>query len=124
MNDRPFHFTSTRQFQLWRYTVSHSQLLLRSNKGDDYSTRLEVLFKGVDWMSLPTILDGLEIGECGPDSLPTIKETCFVPNASHHRCFQVSTSVERGFVVASSVFVAEDDGDYSTPSTLYVDGIR
>jgi len=42
-----------REFQLWRYGVSHSQLLLMSHKSDTQATRLMLLFKGVEEISLP-----------------------------------------------------------------------
>jgi hypothetical protein len=50
---------SDRRFQTWLYTASHSQLLLRSNPPAEGEERIEVLFKGVPWMDLPTRLDGL-----------------------------------------------------------------
>jgi hypothetical protein len=34
-----------RKFQIWLYSVSHGQLLLRSNRSDEFRTRVDVLFK-------------------------------------------------------------------------------
>ena len=41
-------FSSDRRFQLWSYRVSHSQLLLRSVRDAEHTSRIDVLFKGVD----------------------------------------------------------------------------
>jgi len=38
-------FESERFFQLWRMTVSHGRVLLRSTKADGIATRIDVLFK-------------------------------------------------------------------------------
>jgi len=51
-------------FELWRYTVSHHQLLMRSNKGNSSSTRLEVLFKDVGFMAVPPVMKGFTITRC------------------------------------------------------------
>jgi hypothetical protein len=59
-----FTFSSDRRFQLWSYRVSHSQLLLRSVKDAEHTSRIDVLFKGVDALDLPTRLDGLVIENC------------------------------------------------------------
>ena len=50
-----------RQFQVWSYAVSHSWLLLRSNKTDVISARIEILFHDVAAMQLPTVIDDLTI---------------------------------------------------------------
>jgi hypothetical protein len=40
-------FHSDRVFELWSYTITHGQLLLRANKTNVFSSRVEVLFKDV-----------------------------------------------------------------------------
>jgi hypothetical protein len=41
-----------RPFQVWAYTVSHRQLLLRSPKSAELPTRVDILFKDVRAMTL------------------------------------------------------------------------
>jgi len=36
-----------RNFQIWKYTVGHGQLLLRSTKDPKCPTRIDVFFKNV-----------------------------------------------------------------------------
>lgn len=54
-------FESSRHFQMWRYDVGHAQLLLRSVKDDFNASRIDVLFKDVETIDLPTSLVGLRL---------------------------------------------------------------
>src|SRR4051794_7357175 len=58
-------FESDRHFQIWRYEVGHAQLLLRSVKDDHHASRIDVLFKTVKAIDLPTRFDGLQIERDG-----------------------------------------------------------
>ncbi len=51
-------YQSDLRIQVWAYTVSHSQLLLR---GDTGSGRVDLLFKSVDAMNIGTSYDGLTV---------------------------------------------------------------
>lgn len=54
-------FPSNRLFQLWAYRVGHSQLLLRSNPDERSETRIELLFRSVSSLHLPTAMSGLTV---------------------------------------------------------------
>ncbi|GEB50046.1 hypothetical protein [Streptomyces cacaoi] len=56
-----------RDFRLWHYTFSYSQLLLRSAPRNDEDTRIDVLFSNVCHMSVPARLAGLTIEEDVPE---------------------------------------------------------
>jgi len=58
-------FQSDRRFELWDYSPSHSRLLLRSprNQTEGTTTNLDVIFRGVDRIDLPTLFHGLTITE-------------------------------------------------------------
>ena len=49
------------QFQLWGYTVSHGQLLLRSTRSELRPTQIDVLFKNVGYIQLPVLLEDPEV---------------------------------------------------------------
>jgi hypothetical protein len=53
-------FRSERSFAVWAYTVSHSQLLLRTRTAGG-QPRIDVLFKPVEAMKIRTDFDGLVI---------------------------------------------------------------
>lgn len=88
---------SERTFTVWSYTVSHSTLLLRSVKPDPEARRVDVLFKGVERMDLPSRMDGLRItGDDGAYRLSGVRWT--------------------GSVTALMCAVREDTGGYVDPS--------
>lgn len=59
-------FRSPRQFRIWQYGIGHSTLLLRSVKGPEAATRIDVLFKPVHFLSLPVKVDGVDIQALEP----------------------------------------------------------
>ena len=98
-------FTSSRRFQLWRYTVSHGQLLLRSTKSSSEKTRIDILFKDVISLNLKSLLDGLRIET----------DVHGTSNGSS-RVFRIESSEFNGFVEASDFFHETDEAEYSEPS--------
>ncbi|MFC8385025.1 hypothetical protein [Nocardia sp. NPDC057272] len=54
-------FASTRTFEVRRWGVGHSGLLLRSWKGSAGDPRIEILFKPADFVCLPSLLRGITI---------------------------------------------------------------
>lgn len=90
-------FESSRHFQVWRYEVGHAQLLLRSVKSEPHDSRIDVLFKNVKTIELPTSFSGLKIEREGEQ-------------------FVVSGIGWSGGVTAGACFQAEDDGEYFDPS--------
>ena len=59
---------SDRIFQLWSYKVSHGQLLIRSAKSQTEAKNLDLIFRGVAFITLPGVLRGVRIVE------PTLEE--------------------------------------------------
>jgi len=92
-------FDSERQFQMWRYDVSHSQLLLRSVKSESSPSRIDVLFKAVVAIDLPTTLHGLRLRREGDE-------------------YSASGDTWSGRVGAGACFAAEDEGEYFDPSAF------
>lgn len=107
-----------RRFQLWAYTVSHRQLLLRSNSSEQHASRCDVLFKNVAWVNLPTLIDDLRIEVAPTHELsPSLAE--LGEELSGRLVHLIRTRSGNGYVVAGSVTYAEDDGAYDDPSTLF-----
>src|SRR5689334_11720122 len=96
-------YQSERRFQVWRYEVGHSMLLLRSTKGDQHATRVDVLFKPVKRLDLPTAFDGLTVERAGEGR------------------FDLRGDGWSGSVHATTVSVTEDEGEYFDPSP-FADG--
>lgn len=110
-----------RHFQIWEYTVSHGQLLLRSNRDADHATRVDILFKDVTYLSLPPSLDLVGIDELDDGE---VRRLLGAPADSAleygHTGFGLQLETGRALVVAGSMFTAEDEGAYHEPSSLPV----
>lgn len=103
-----FQLNSARVFKLWEYKLTHSQILIRSTKGNTENTRIDVVFKDVHEINMPTSIEGLHV--------------------------EVSTSLENGcpqyyskyiirdnnntiwHVISGAAFSHEDQGEYYDPS--------
>ncbi len=59
---------SDRTFQLWEYHVSHGSLLIRSPRGEDRRSNIDIICTGVEYLDVPRFLRGLEI------AAPTLHE--------------------------------------------------
>jgi hypothetical protein len=90
-------FESGRRFQVWKYTVSHAMLLLRSVKDDDHDTRVDVLFVAVSHIDVPTTFEGLRIERTGDE-------------------FRLAGAGWHGSISAGNVAFAEDHGEHHEPS--------
>jgi hypothetical protein len=90
-------FDSSRRFQVWLYTVSHAQLLMRSVKTSGQPTRIDLLFKDVHALDLPTTTEGLAVRRDGAG-------------------FALSGEGWTGAITAGAFFNAEDDLEYDDPS--------
>ena len=97
---------SPRTFQVWLYTVSHAQLLLRANPTAEDGERIEVLFKAVESISLCTRLDGLRITE----------EVVDASANGARRVFRLESGDASGRIIAGAVFLHRDRESYHAPS--------
>jgi hypothetical protein len=106
-----------RRFQIWAYSVSHSQLLLRSKKSTGHPTRVDIAFRGVVGMKLPWILESIRIetstleaiGDSAIQSLDLFDKDLFACSAGSFS----------GWVVASAISMAEDEEEFDVPSAVF-----
>jgi hypothetical protein len=105
-------FESDRHFQLWIYSVSHSQLLLRSNRSSEEATRIDVLFKDVAAIELPTSFDGLSIAMASGDETSELRIQLGTRPILDQKTFIVRGRGFVGYVVASVLFWHQDEGHH------------
>lgn len=110
-------FRSDRLFQVWRYTVSHGQLLIQSQKTELLATRLEILFKDVEYMAVRPIMDGLSIAPCPRDRLPLFLAGLDVTGA----WYELGCDKGDGYIACGAVAFSEDSLGYGQPSALLGD---
>lgn len=106
----PFRFHSSRRFQIWSYSASHSRLLVRSPRADADPTRVDIMFFGVARMELDTAMDGVSI----------LEDLARAPDrhGEQRRTYRVSSPANDGWVVAESVAVHEDSREWWERSAL------
>jgi hypothetical protein len=94
-----------RRFQVWRFEVSHSVLLLRSTPTKEHPTRIDIMFRAVGEMRVRQGLDDLSV-DLVAESDPRFD----VAVPSRRFLFTVSAKdFPNGYVVGASMFTAEDD---------------
>jgi hypothetical protein len=91
----------SRTFQMWEFLVGHRQLLLRSPKSEEHNTRIDILFKDVSEICLPTILTGLTVSVT-PRSHPGAQGSEYCIKGNEYE----------GRVAAGSMHVHEDTLEY------------
>jgi hypothetical protein len=112
-----------RIFNIWTYYKGHKQLVLRSPHftsihEDTFPSRVDVLFKNVHALRLPTRMEGLSVRIADPDLAGRITREAGEPPDGDHRVFVLQGRVFSGYVIASVMVTSEDDGDDSGPSPL------
>jgi hypothetical protein len=108
----------SRRFQVWSYTVGHGQLLLRSTKDAQNSTQVDVLFKNVGLVSLPTFFDGLTVIESTKQELESSGLTTGLLPAENRKCMKLEGNNWRGAIVAGNIAWSEDDAEHYAESKL------
>jgi hypothetical protein len=114
----PLPIEYKRTFSLHLYWVSHGPLLLRSGKGENHPTRIDILFQDVRWMALPVWFDGIRIerGELSDIPLPLtikIKEEAHLMSV-----FRIISQDVTHCVLAGGVHVIQDEKAYAEDSPL------
>ena len=99
-----------RRFQLWEYRVSHGSLLIRSPKGPDAETNIDLVFSGVEFVGCPRMLRGLELVEVTPDDVQRVGAE-FGPVVAPDHVFVLLSAGARHLVIASSCRVSENLDD-------------
>ncbi|NNT72139.1 hypothetical protein HKT18_13150 [Flavobacterium sp. IMCC34852] len=85
-------FNSQRIYRIWMYTVSHSTLILRSEKQyfdvdyafkyDEPDLTIDVIFNGVDFISIPDSFNEIEIKKEGEKFIFNNNENWYVKAAN------------------------------------------
>jgi hypothetical protein len=104
---------------MWRYNVSHGQLLLRSTKTPELPTRIDILFKGVAAVKLATGMSSLTVRSPTPAEAENIEAE--FPRAMHKgdEIFVLSSKAGVGYVIAVAMHHTEDDGEYYDPNHVF-----
>ncbi|GHO80637.1 hypothetical protein KSD_84080 [Ktedonobacter sp. SOSP1-85] len=112
----PIYFPG-RIFTVWKYTISHRQLIPRSVKDKErgISTRIDILFKPVAWMSLPTGLSDLSIEATSPEQVELMTTISDVTLQDPEKLFVLRGRKSQGYVAASLYAIDESTREFDEP---------
>ncbi len=112
-------------FVIWSYDVSHAKLLLRRTKGTDFvddtksfKTRIDVLFKGVELIFMPTSFYNLVIEEIDAKKLPKSIKSISNADTKNLKIYKLSGNSNVGYVLSLAMFWEEDELEYNEASSL------
>ena len=104
-------FESPRKFMILSYSVSHGQLLLRSQPEKKDDIRIDVLFKAVMAMELRARSEGLHISKIPFEELEGLPSRPLdLIGDGQESAYLVSGKGWSGYVLGLSVFTVEDYG--------------
>jgi hypothetical protein len=113
----PTRFTG--QFGLVLYYQHHGVLLLRSgDRGDGGPRRIDLLFRGVVWMSIPSWFGDFEIDQCLIDEVIDYIPPGLRGKAQSRKVFRLDIDGTPHYIIAGSAFASSDDRSYFDPSPL------
>ena len=97
----------------------HGMLLLRSGDRDDGGPRrVELLFCGVVWLSLPSWFSDFAVDLCLIDDVIKIIPPTHRGKVSSRRVYRIDIDRTPHYVVAGSLVSSRDDHAYFDPSPL------
>jgi hypothetical protein len=99
-----------RRFQVWEYRVSHGMLLIRSPKGLDAETNVDIVFSGTSYISCPRLIRGLELIPVKPEDVERVRAG-FELAAPPSEVFVLLSEARRHLVIAASCRVSENMND-------------
>ena len=107
------------EFGVVLFHQHHGVLLLRSGDRDDGgSRRIDLLFRGVVWMSLPSWFGDFTIEQCLADEVLERIPPNHRGKALSRKVYRIDIDRTPHYVVAGNVFEARDNHPYFDPSTL------
>jgi hypothetical protein len=107
------------QFGVTLFHQHHGVLLLRSADRDDGGPRrIELLFRGVVWMSLPSWFSDFTVEQALLDEVVTYIPPSHRGKAESRKVFRVDIDRTPHYVIAGGVFASQDQGSYFDASPL------
>jgi len=92
---------------------------MRSGDRDDGGPRrIDLLFRGVVWMSLPSWFSDFTVEQCLLDEVIEYIPPSHRAKAQSRKVYRVDIDHTPHYVIAGSVFAASDDLSYFDPSAL------
>jgi hypothetical protein len=106
-------------FGLVLFHQHHGTLLLRSGDRDDGGPkRIDLLFKGVVWMEIPSWFSDFTLEQCLIDEVIGHIPPSHRGKAESRRVYRLEIDRTPHYIIAGGVFASADGGAYFDPSPL------
>jgi hypothetical protein len=106
-------------FSLALFHQHHGVLLLRSADRDDGGPRrIELLFRGVVWMSVPSSFSDFRLERCLLDEVLEYVPPSHRGKAASRKVYRLDIDRTPHYVIAGSLSASSDDASYFAPSPL------
>ena len=113
-------FKSDRYFTFYDIVVSHGQLLLRSQKTDELTNNIDIIFLNATYIQSFSRLWGIKISRV-EDSIDVINYDTVKKYLGYkdHYLFEIESNNEKYYIAASSLRVFENQLEFSESSLNY-----
>ena len=100
------------RFQYWHYQVSHGFLLIRSPKNESRLTNKDLVFSGVEYSELPSVLNGLKVELLDIGMHDFSKRVSFYPERFEDKSYVITSGRFKYYILASHCKVIENHLDF------------
>jgi hypothetical protein len=112
-------FKSERYFTVFDYSVSHGQLLLRSDKRKGFKENIDIIFFDTNFVQLFTLFSGIIIRKVDTEfniDYPSVKKYL---SHQENNMFEIESGNEKYYVGASFIKVFENELEFNETSLNY-----
>ena len=107
------------EFSVVLFHQYHGVLLLRSGDRDDGGPRrIDLLFRGVVWMSMPSWFSDFTVDQCLLDEIIDRLPPSHLGKAQSRKIYRIDIDRTAHYVIAGNVLAARDDRAFFDPSPL------
>ena len=117
------YYYPNRRFQLLFYQISHGELIIRSQKNDNYFHTIDIYFGDVIYMEIPSELNGIRFRRANADDVSYINSKIKKYIIQDNIVVIISEEKEY-YIVASVISINENDLSFvELPIHCFLHGI-
>ncbi|WP_305987621.1 hypothetical protein [Roseibium sp. MMSF_3544] len=103
---------SGREFQFWHFNVSHGSLLVRSPKSSAFKSNVDLIFAGVEFVSLPRYLNEITMDWASFEELELIGNQLASQLEPSSKAYVIQDQFARHLIVAVGFKLETNERDF------------
>ena len=117
------YYYLNRRFQLLFYQISHGELIIRSQKNDNYIHTIDIYFGDVIYMEIPSELNGIRFRRANADDVSYINSK-IKKHIIQDNIVVIISEEKEYYIVASVISINENDLSFvELPIHCFLHGI-